>query len=87
VPTKHHRIAVTADPEFGRALARVRAVTRTDEGDATLVRRLAMAGAEVELKAGVGRREAAEALFAAMDSGGFDLDLAAVDRLNEPALV
>lgn len=34
--------------------------------------------------AGRERRRAAEALFEAMDSGGFDLDPAAVDRLNAP---
>ncbi len=39
---------------------------------------------EVELKARRDRREAAEALFAAMDRGGFDLDLEAIDRLNLP---
>lgn len=76
---------MTADPELGQALARVRAVTRTDEGDATLVRRLAVAGAELELRASVRRRDAAEALFDVMDGGGFDLDLAAVDRLNDSA--
>jgi hypothetical protein len=85
MPSKHHRIAVTADPELGQALERVRAATGTREGDATLVRRLAVAGASVELRAGRGRREAAEGLLAAMDGGGFDLDLDAIDRLNVPA--
>jgi hypothetical protein len=85
MPSKHPRIAVTADPELGDALERVRAATGTREGDATLVRRLAVEGAEVELRAGHGRREAAEALLAAMDNGGFDLDLDAIDRLNGPA--
>jgi hypothetical protein len=84
MPTSHRRIAVTADPEFGDALQRVRAATGTDEADATLVRRLAMRGALVELESGRDRRAAAEALFAAMEDGGFDLDLAAIDRLNEP---
>lgn len=65
-------------------MERVRAVTGTHEGDATLVRRLAVAGADAELQAGHDRRAAAEALFAAMDSGGFDLDLDAIDRLNAP---
>ncbi len=81
MPSKHPRIAVTADPELGRALERVRAVTGTREGDATLVRRLAVAGASVELRAGRDRREAAEALLVAMD-GEFDHDLDAIDRLN-----
>jgi sRNA-binding protein len=85
MPTSHPRIAVTADPELGDALARVRAVTGTNEADATLVRRLAMQGARVELDAGRDRRVAAEDLFASMDGGGFDLDLEAIDRLNEPA--
>jgi hypothetical protein len=84
MPTSHPRIAVTADPELGDALERVRAATGTHEADATLVRRLAMRGALVELESGRDRRAAAEALFAAMDDGGFDLDLAAIDRLNEP---
>ena len=84
MPSKHHRIAVTADPELGRALERVRAVTGTREGDATLVRRLAVEGAEVELRAGRGRREAAEAWFAVMDRNGFDVDLAEIDRVNLP---
>jgi hypothetical protein len=83
MPSKHPRIAVTADPELGRALERVRAATGTREPDATLVRRLAVEGADAELEAGRGRREAAETLFGEMDRGGFDLDLAAIDRLNE----
>jgi hypothetical protein len=84
MPSKHRRIAVTADPELGEALARVRAATGTREADATLLRRLAVEGAEAELRAGRGRRETAETLFEAMDSGGFDLDLDAIDRLNAP---
>jgi hypothetical protein len=84
MPSKHPRIAVTADPEVEGALTRVRAATGTREGDATLVRRLALAGASVELRAGPGRREATEALLAAMDGGGFDLDLDAIDHLNAP---
>jgi hypothetical protein len=84
MPSKHRRIAVTADPELGEALARVRAATGTREADATLLRRLAVEGAEAELRAGRARREAAEALFETMDAGGFDLDLEAIDRLNTP---
>jgi hypothetical protein len=83
MPSKHPRIAVTADPELGEALARVRAATGTREPDATLLRRLAVGGAEVELEAGRNRRAAAEALFEAMDKEQFDLDPAAIDRLNE----
>lgn len=85
MPSKHARIAVTADHELGYALERVRAATGSREADATLVRRLAIVGANAELKAGGERRQAAEALFAAMDSGRFDLDLQAIDRLNLPA--
>jgi hypothetical protein len=84
MPSKHQRIAVTADPELGVALERVRAVTGTREGDATLVRRLAVVGADVELRAGRDRREAAEAWFAAMNSNGSDVDLAEIDRINLP---
>ncbi len=84
VPSNHRRIAVTADPELGDALERVRAATGTGEADATLVRRLAMLGARAELDGGRDRRIAAEALFAAMDGGGFDLDLDAIDQLNQP---
>lgn len=84
MPSKHPRIAVTADPELGEALARVRAATGTREADATLLRRLAVEGAESELQAARNRRAAAEALFEAMDEGMFDLDLAAIDRLNAP---
>lgn len=87
MPSKHPRIAVTADAELGCALERVRAATGTREPDATLVRRLAVEGAEAELQAGRGRRRAAEALLAAMDSGAFDLDVAAIDRLNAPRSV
>jgi hypothetical protein len=76
---------VTADPELGRALERVRAATGTREGNATLVRRLAVVGAGVELGSGRERRKAAAELLAAMDGGGFDLDLEAIDRLNMPA--
>jgi hypothetical protein len=84
MPSKHPRIAVTADPLLEDALARVRAATGTREADATLLRRLAVEGAELELEAGRNRGIAAEALFEAMDEGLFDLDLAAVDRLNAP---
>lgn len=84
MPSKHPRIAVTADPELGDALERVRAATGTHEPDATLVRRLAVEGAEAELSAGRGRRAAVGGLFAAMDGGDFDGDLAAIDRLNAP---
>lgn len=84
MPSKHARIAVTADPELGDALERVRMATGSHEADATLVRRLALVGAQAELQAGPERREAAEALLAAMDGRQFDLDLDAVDRLNMP---
>jgi hypothetical protein len=84
MPSKHPRIAVTADPELGEALARVRAATGTREADATLLRRLAVEGAEMEIAAGRSRRAAAEALFEAMDADQFDLDLASIDRLNDP---
>jgi hypothetical protein len=56
------------------------------EPDATLMRRLAAKDAEAELEAGRNRRTAAEALFEAMDEGHLDLDLAAIDRLNELTL-
>ncbi|MBW8060463.1 MAG: hypothetical protein FVQ78_09110 [Solirubrobacterales bacterium] len=85
MPSKHPRIAVTADPELGEALERVRAATGTREADATLLRRLAVKGAAAELEAGRNRRAAAEALFEAMEDGGFDLDPGAIDRLNAPA--
>jgi hypothetical protein len=75
---------VTTNTELSHALERVRARTGTREGNATLVRRLAVAGADVELRAARERRAAAEALFALMDNGGFDLDLDAIDRLNSP---
>src|ERR1700686_545218 len=81
MPSKHPRIAVTADPELGHALERVRAATGTREADATLVRRLAVEGAQAEVQAGRGRRTAADSLFPAMDSGAFDLDLGLFDRL------
>lgn len=84
MPSKHPRIAVTADPELGEALARVRAATGTREADATLLRRLAVEGAKAELEAGRNRRAGAEMLFEAMDGGQFDLDPEAVDRLNTP---
>jgi hypothetical protein len=84
MPSKHPRIAVTADPKLGEALQRVRAATGTREADATLVRRLAVEGAEAELAAGRERRKAIEKFFAAMDAGGFDLDLEAIDRANMP---
>jgi len=84
MPTRHPRIAVTADQELIHALERVRAATGTREADATLLRRLAMEGARSGLAAGRDRRAAAEALFAVMDGGGFDLDPDVIDRLNEP---
>lgn len=85
MPSKHQRIAVTADRQLVDALERVRVATGTAEADATLVRRLAVEGANAELEARADRREAAEALFAVMDSGGFELDLDAIDRLNAAA--
>jgi hypothetical protein len=84
MPSKHPQIAVTADPELGDALARVRAATGTHEADATLLRPSLSRGAGAELEAGRDRRVAAEALLQAMDRGQFDLDLEAVDRLNAP---
>jgi hypothetical protein len=45
-----------------------------------------IAVAEAELEAGRNRRTAAEALFEVMDEGHLDLDVAAIDRLNEPTL-
>ena len=83
MPSKHPRIAVTADAELTHAMQRVRAATGTLEADATLLRRLAVEGAEVALAAGRERRAAAEALFALMDNGSFALDPASIDRLNE----
>lgn len=85
MPSKHPRIAVTVDPDLGDALARVRAATGTREPDATLLRRLAVEGAEAELEAGRNRRAAAEMLLDAMEKEHFDLDLDAIDRLNAPA--
>jgi hypothetical protein len=82
VPSNFPRIAVTANAELSSALDRVRAATGTREADATLVRRLAVEGAEAELAAGRARRAAAAALFAAMDAGAFDSDLEAIDLLN-----
>lgn len=68
-------------------MERVRAATGTHEGDATLVRRLAVVGADAELQAGRDRRAAAEALFAMMDRDRFDLDLDAIDRMNAPTSI
>jgi hypothetical protein len=82
MPSKHQRIAVTANPDLKDALERVRVLTGTQEADATLVRRLAVAGAEAEICARQQRRDAAITLLDAMDNGVFDLDLAAIDRLN-----
>ncbi|MHB1809513.1 MAG: hypothetical protein ACYCU0_09460 [Solirubrobacteraceae bacterium] len=65
-------------------LERVRAASRTREGDAALGRRLAVAGAQAELQAGRDRREAIEALFAAMDRDEAGLDLEEMERLNSP---
>ncbi len=84
MPSKKPRIAITSDSELEEALERVRAVTGTGEAQATLVRRLAVEGARAELDASRQRRSAAEALFAAMDSGGLGLDLAAINELNAP---
>lgn len=87
MPSKHPRIAVTADPELSEALARVRAATGTRDPDATLLRRLAVEGASTELEARRNRRAAAEALFETMGEEQFDLDLAAIDRLNAPPAI
>jgi hypothetical protein len=84
MPSRYRRIAVTADPDLGLALERVRATTGTREGDATLVRRLAVAGAQAELQAGCDRREAIEALFAGIDRDESGMSLEEIDRLNAP---
>jgi hypothetical protein len=84
MPSKHPRIAVTVDAELTHAMQRVRAATGTKEADATLLRRLAVEGAGVELAAGRERRAAAEALYELMDDGHFALDPAAIDQLNDP---
>ena len=84
MPSKQPRIAVSADTELVDALDRVRVATGTREADATLVRRLAVEGANAELQARVERRAAAEAMFELMDRGGFALDLDAINRLNGP---
>jgi hypothetical protein len=85
MPSQHPRIAVTTDPELASAMERVRLATGTREADATLLRRLAVAGAQAELDAADERLAAAEELLALMDGGAFDLDLDAIDRLNAPA--
>ncbi len=85
MPSKHPRIAVTTDPELANAIERVRLATGTREADATLLRRLAVAGAQAQLEGRDERRAAGEALLSAMDAGEFDLDLDAIDRLNGPA--
>jgi hypothetical protein len=54
------------------------------EPDAELMRRLAVKDAAARLEAGRNRRTPAEELSKAMDEGHLDLDLAAIDRLNEP---
>jgi hypothetical protein len=64
-------------------MQRVRAATGTQEADATLLRRLAVEGAEVELAAGRERRAAAEALYTLMDGGRFALDPVSIDQLND----
>jgi hypothetical protein len=87
MPSKHPRIAVTADAELIHAMQRVRAATGTKEADATLVRRLAVEGAEVELAIGRERRAAAEALYTLMDGGRFALDPASIDELNDAAAI
>lgn len=84
MPSKHPRIAVTADRRLNDALQRVRVTTGTREPDATLVRRLAIEGAEVSMAARASRRDAADRLLTAMDAGEFDCDLDAIDRLNDP---
>lgn len=63
----------------------MRVATGTREADATLVRRLAVEGARSELNGRNQRRAAGEALLSAMDDGQFDLDLDAIDRLNQAA--
>lgn len=85
MPSKHPRIAITADSELSEALEHVRMATGTREADATLVRRLALAGAYAQLAAREERRAAAHELFEAMDQGLFELDLEAIDALNAPA--
>lgn len=83
MPSKHPRIAVTADAELTHAMQRVRAATGTMEPDATLLRRLAVEGADAALAAGRERRAAAEALYLLMDDGRFALDAASIDQLND----
>ncbi len=68
-----------------RRLHGLRAAVGSRERNARPVRRLALVGADAEMRAGVERRKAAEALLSAMDSGASDFGLDAIDRLNWPA--
>lgn len=87
MPSRHPRIAVIADPELSRALERVRAATGSREPDATLVRRLAVRGAESQIATGHEHRAATAELFEALRAGRLELDPEAIDRLNAPPAV
>ena len=82
MPSKHPRIALTADAELTAALERVRAATGSSEPDATLVRRLAMRGAETQLAAADEHRDATSELFSVLRERALELNPAEIDELN-----
>lgn len=56
MPTRHPRISVTKDPELAEALERVRAIVGT-AADASLVREMALRGADGVLEDETTRRD------------------------------
>jgi len=82
MPTKHERIPVTKDDELGAALQRVAPLVDPGTKTATLVRELALRGAESLIAEHREGEEAIERLVArsAAEDPGFDREvLAAAD--------
>jgi len=79
MPTKHERIAVTKDAELSAALERVAGLVDPRTKTATLVRDLAVRGAEALIAEQRDSDEAIERLVArsGADDPGFDLEVLA----------
>lgn len=79
MPTKHERIAVTKDPELSAALQQIAGVVEPGTKTATLVRDLAIRGAEALLAERRDRQGAVDRLIARSraEDPGFDREVLA----------
>lgn len=84
MPTKHPRVNVTKDQELAAAISRARPLM-DGAAEATIVRDLAIRGAEALVDDDVRRREALERLIALTTDPDSDLDREALLTVRETA--